>query len=72
MVQHMDALQALVGEAGGSVLALPVVQAGGQIGGHTHAARDDQRVVDEQGLGIGEGLVAGVDVIGDLLGSLDA
>ena len=71
MVQNVDALQALVGEAGGSVLALPVVQAGRQIGGHAHAARDDQRIVDEQSFGVGEGLVTGVDVVGDLLGGFD-
>ena len=32
VVEDVDALQALIGEAGGSVLALPVVQAGRQIG----------------------------------------
>ncbi len=71
VVEDVDALQALVGEAGGSILALPVVQAGRQIGGHAHAARNDQCVGDEQSLGIGKGLVAGIDVIGDLLCSLD-
>ena len=66
VVEDMDALQTLVGEAGGSVLALPVVQTGGNVGRDAHAHGDDEGIVDKRSLGVGEGIVAGVDVVGDL------
>ena len=66
MVEDVDALQTLVGEAGGSVLALPVIQTGGDVGRDAHAHGDDEGIVDEGSLGVGEGIVAGVDVVGDL------
>ena len=65
MVEDVDALQTLVGEAGGSVLAPPVVQTGGDVGRDAHAQGDDEGIVDEGSLGVGEGIVAGVDVVGD-------
>ena len=68
MVQYMDALETLVGEAGGGVLAFPVVQTGGQIRRDAHAHGDGQGVLDQQGLSVRKGGVPGVDVLGDGLG----
>ncbi len=48
VVEDVDALQTLVGEAGGSVLALPVVQTGGDVGRDAHAHGDDEGIVDEE------------------------
>ncbi len=55
VVEDVDALQAVGGEAGGGVLPLPQVQAGGDVGRHRQAERDDQRILDEVRLGIGKG-----------------
>ena len=41
-------------------------QTGGDVGRDTHAQGDDEGIVDEGSLGVGEGIVAGVDVVGDL------
>ena len=68
MVEDMDALQAVGGEAGGGVLPLPQVQPGGDVGRHRQAERDDQRILDEVRLGLGKGGVPGVKVGGDGLG----
>ena len=46
MVEDVHALQTVGGKACGRVLALPQVQAGGNVGRHRHPQRDDQCVLD--------------------------
>ena len=70
MVEDVHALQTVGGKACGSVLALPQVQAGGNVGRHRHPQRDDQCVLNEEGFGIRKGFVPGIQILGDGLGVL--
>ena len=65
MVEDVHALQAVGGQARGSVLAFPQVQAGGDVRRHRHPQRDDQRVLDEEGFGIRKGIIPGIQILGD-------
>ena len=70
MIEDVHALQAVGRQAGGGILAFPQVQAGGDVGRHRQAKRDDQRILDEVRFGIGKGSVPGVKVGSDGLGYL--
>ena len=68
MVQDVHALQAVGRKAGGGVLTLPQVQAGGDVRRHGQAQRHHQGILDQIGLGIGKGFVPGIQILGDGLG----
>ena len=70
MVEDVHALQTVGGKACGSILSLPQVQAGGNVGRHRHPQRDDQCILDEEGFCICKRFVPGIQIFGDGLGVL--